>query len=105
MKRSLLIALIVLLMPSFSSSQNRPIIGLSFSDFATQRGPRERGEMSRALRAGGYEVIWREANHDEALQAKQLREMAGLGASVMIVAEDGRSIAPVVDEIAGKASR
>jgi D-xylose transport system substrate-binding protein len=76
-------------------------IGLSFSDFATRRWPRERDEMSKALRAAGFEPLVREANHDARLQAKQLREMAQQGISVIIVvAEDGRALAPVVDEIA-----
>ena len=81
----------------------KPKVGLSFSDFATERWPRERDEMSKNLKAAGFDVIVQEANHDAKLQNDQIRNMAAQGARVIIVvAEDGDSAAAAVNEVAKK---
>jgi D-xylose transport system substrate-binding protein len=81
----------------------KPKIGLSFSDFATERWPRERDEMSKLLKAAGYDVLVQEANHDAKLQNDQIKNMVTQGAKVIIaVAEDGDSLATAVDEVAKK---
>jgi len=81
----------------------KPKIGLSFSDFATERWPRERDEMSKLLKAAGYDVLVQEANHDAKLQNDQVKNMVTQGAKVIIaVAEDGDSLATAVDEVAKK---
>ena len=81
----------------------KPKIGLSFSDFATERWPRERDEMSKLLKAAGYDVLVQEANHDAKLQNDQIKNMVTQGAKVIIcVAEDGDSVATAVDEVAKK---
>jgi D-xylose transport system substrate-binding protein len=78
-------------------------IGLSFSDFASERWVRERDDMSALLRAAGYNVLVQEANHDAALQGDQIKNMAAQGANVIIaVAEDGDALAATVDEVAKK---
>jgi D-xylose transport system substrate-binding protein len=78
-------------------------IGLSFSDFATERWPREKDEMSKLLEAAGYQVLVQEANHDAKLQNDQIKNMVTQGAKVIIaVAEDGDSLATAVDEVAKK---
>jgi D-xylose transport system substrate-binding protein len=78
-------------------------IGLSFSDFATERWARERDEMSKLLSDAGYEVLVQEANHDAKLQNDQIKNMVTQGAKVVIVvAEDGDSAATAVDEVAKK---
>jgi D-xylose transport system substrate-binding protein len=78
-------------------------IGLSFSDFATERWPRERDEMTKLLKAAGYDVLVQEANHDAKLQNDQIKNMVTQGAKVIIaVAEDGDSLATAVDEVAKK---
>jgi D-xylose transport system substrate-binding protein len=104
MKKIRAVAIGAFLLSCLAYSQAK--IGLSFSDFATQRWPRECDEMSSILEAGGFEIIVREANHDARLQAAQLREMAKQGASVIIVvAEDGKYLAPVVDEVTAKGTK
>lgn len=81
----------------------KPKIGLSFSDFATERWPRERDEMSKILKAAGYDVLVQEANHDAKLQNDQIKNMVTQGAKVIIaVAEDGDALATAVDEVAKK---
>ena len=78
-------------------------IGLSFSDFATERWPRERDEMTKLLQKAGFEVISQEANHDAKLQNDQIKNMVTQGAKVVIVvAEDGDAAATAVDEVAKK---
>jgi D-xylose transport system substrate-binding protein len=81
-------------------------IGLSFSDFATERWTRERDEMVKLLKDKGYkkeDILVQEANHDAKLQNDQIKNMVTQGAKVVIVvAEDGDSTATAVDEIAKK---
>jgi D-xylose transport system substrate-binding protein len=78
-------------------------IGLSFSDFATERWPRERDNMSKILKDAGYDVLVQEANHDAKLQNDQIKNMVTQGAKVIIaIAEDGDSLATAVDEVAKK---
>jgi D-xylose transport system substrate-binding protein len=81
----------------------KPKIGLSFSDFATERWARERDELSKLLKDAGYDVLVQEANHDAKLQNDQIKNMVTQGAKVIIaVAEDGDSLATAVDEVAKK---
>ncbi|MDP3179910.1 MAG: substrate-binding domain-containing protein [Spirochaetaceae bacterium] len=85
------------------SSGAKPKIGLSFSDFETERWPREKDEMSRLLGAAGFELLVQEAGHDAKLQNAQIKAMAAQGAKVIIVvAEDGETAAAAVDEVAKK---
>jgi D-xylose transport system substrate-binding protein len=78
-------------------------IGLSFSDFATERWPRERDNMTKILKDAGYDVLVQEANHDAKLQNDQIKNMVTQGAKVIIaVAEDGDALATAVDEVAKK---
>jgi D-xylose transport system substrate-binding protein len=78
-------------------------IGLSFSDFATERWPRERDNMTKILKDAGYDVLVQEANHDAKLQNDQVKNMVTQGAKVIIaVAEDGDSLATAVNDVAKK---
>jgi D-xylose transport system substrate-binding protein len=105
-KRLILLSLAVLatwIVPSQSYAAANPKIGLSFSDFATERWARERDEMSKILKDAGFEVVVQEANHDAKLQNDQIKNMVTQGAKVIIVvAEDGDSAATAVDEVAKK---
>lgn len=99
------IAIVALLAVALTScgAPAKPKIGLSFSDFATERWPRERDEMSKLLKDAGYDVLVQEANHDAKLQNDQIKNMVTQGAKVVIVvAEDGDSAATAVDEVAKK---
>ena len=75
----------------------KTIIGLSFSDFATERWPLEDALMRKLLEEKGYEVISQEASHDVKLQNDQIDNMVTQGAKVIIViAEDGAAAATAV---------
>lgn len=104
MKRLTLLCLAVLsLIASPARAATKTKIGLSFSDFATERWARERDEMTKLLTEAGFEVLSQEANHDAKLQNDQIRNMVTQGAKVIIVvAEDGDSTATVVEEVAKK---
>ncbi|MGD9157459.1 MAG: substrate-binding domain-containing protein, partial [Desulfobacteraceae bacterium] len=76
-------------------------IGLSFSDFATERWAVERDIMAVMLEEKGYEVIAQGANHDPKTQNDQIENMVTQGAKViLIVAEDGAASAIAVDKAA-----
>jgi len=79
------------------ASDEKTIIGLSFSDFATERWKNEEVLMRGLLEDKGYEVLSAEANHDVKLQNDQIDNMVTQGASVIIViAEDGDAAATAV---------
>jgi len=76
-------------------------IGLSFSDFATERWKREADQMTELLEAKGYEVVVQEANHDVKLQNDQIDTMVAQGVKgLIIVAEDGDAAVTSVDKAA-----
>jgi D-xylose transport system substrate-binding protein len=69
-------------------------IGLSFSDFATERWPQEAALMTKLAFAKGVQVISQVANHDAKLQNDQIDNMVLQGVNVLIIiAEDGDSVA------------
>ena len=76
-------------------------VGLSFSDFATERWKNEQQLMEKLLTEKGYDVVWQEANHDVKLQNDQIDNMVTQGAKALIViAEDGDAAATAVDKAA-----
>ena len=54
-------------------------VGLSFSDYATERWPVEAAQMTQLLQKKGYEVITQEADHDVKLQSDQIDNMVSPG--------------------------
>ena len=76
-------------------------IGLSFSDFATERWKKESDQMTQLLQAKGYDVISQEANHDVKLQNDQIDTMVSQGVKgLIVVAEDGDAVVTSVDKAA-----
>ncbi|MBN1231356.1 MAG: substrate-binding domain-containing protein [Anaerolineales bacterium] len=76
-------------------------VGLSFSDFATERWKNEEILMRGLLEDLGYEVLSQEANHDVKLQNDQIDNMVAQGAKALIVvAEDGDAVVTAVDAAA-----
>jgi D-xylose transport system substrate-binding protein len=76
-------------------------IGLSFSDFATERWKNEEVLMRGLLEDLGYEVVSAEANHDVKLQNDQIDNMVTQGVKgLIVVAEDGDAIVTSVDKAA-----
>lgn len=76
-------------------------IGISMSDFATERWKPESDLMKKLLEAKGYKVLVQEANHDVKLQNDQIDNMVSQGAKgLIIVAEDGAAAATAVDKAA-----
>jgi D-xylose transport system substrate-binding protein len=79
----------------------KPKIGLSFSDFATERWKNEADLMTKLLNEKGYDVIVQEANHDVKLQNDQIDNMVTQGVKALIViAEDGDAAVTSVDKAA-----
>ena len=76
-------------------------VGLSFSDFATERWKNEEVLMRGLLEGKGYEVISAEANHDVKLQNDQIDNMVSQGVKgLIVVAEDGDAVVTSVDKAA-----
>ncbi|MFZ5879557.1 MAG: substrate-binding domain-containing protein [Chloroflexota bacterium] len=76
-------------------------IGLSFSDFATERWKNEEILMRQLLEEKGYEVISAEANHDVKLQNDQIDNMVTQGVKgLIVIAEDGDAVVTAVDKAA-----
>jgi len=76
-------------------------VGLSFSDFATERWKNEEVLMRKLLEDKGYEVMSQEAAHDVKLQNDQIDNMVSQGAKALIViAEDGDAAVTAVDKAA-----
>jgi D-xylose transport system substrate-binding protein len=69
-------------------------IGLSFSDFVTERWPMEAALLTELGYDKGVQVISQVANHDEKLQNDQIANMVLLGVNALIIiAEDGDAAA------------
>ena len=76
-------------------------IGLSFSDFATERWKNEEVLMRGLLEDLGYEVISQEANHDVKMQNDQIDNMVAQGIKgLIVIAEDGDAAVTAVDKAA-----
>ncbi|MCA1900590.1 MAG: substrate-binding domain-containing protein, partial [Chloroflexi bacterium] len=84
-----------------SASGGKIKVGLSFSDFATERWKNEEVLMRKLLEEKGYEVLSAEANHDVKLQNDQIDNMVSQGVKgLIVVAEDGDAIVTSVDKAA-----
>ncbi len=94
---------LVLAIPTIQA-QDEPIkVGLSFSDFATERWRNEEILMRALLEDLGYEVISQEANHDVVLQNNQIDNMVTQGVqAIIVVAEDGDAVSTAVDAAAAQ---
>jgi len=76
-------------------------VGISFSDFATERWKNEQVLMTQLLEDKGYEVIWQEAAHDVKLQNDQIDNMVTQGVKgLIVIAEDGDAAVTSVDKAA-----
>ncbi len=76
-------------------------IGLSFSDFATERWKNEEVLIRGMLEERGYEVLSQEANQDVKLQNDQIDNMVSQGVKALIVvAQDGDAVVTSVDKAA-----
>jgi D-xylose transport system substrate-binding protein len=76
-------------------------VGLSFSDFATERWKNEEILMTKLLEEKGYEVLSQEAAHDVKLQNDQIDNMVAQGAkAIIVIAEDGDAAATAADKAA-----
>jgi len=96
-----LLATIVLSLSACAGIGGKTKIGLSFSDFATERWKKEADLMKQLLEAKGYEVITQEANHDVKLQNDQIDNMVSQGVKgLIVIAEDGDAAATSVDKAA-----
>jgi D-xylose transport system substrate-binding protein len=84
-----------------AASSGKIKIGLSFSDFATERWPVENAQMTQLLQKDGFEVISQEADHDVKLQSDQIDNMVAQGVKgIIVIAEDGDAAVTPVEKAA-----
>lgn len=98
----LMVAFVMLLAAFPAASKTKPIkIGLSISDFETERWPVEKAIMTALAHKKGAMVISQVANHDPKLQNDQIENLVLQGVDVIIIiAEDGAAAATAVNEAA-----
>lgn len=95
------ICIIGLALSSVSAKSKSIKIGLSISDFETERWPVEQAIMTKLAHEGGAQLISQVANHDPKLQNDQIDNMVLQGVDVIIIiAEDGAAAASAVNEAA-----
>ena len=112
MKRFLLLALIVSLIGTMAfasgdsgavSADDTIVVGVSFSDYSTDRWPREAALLTELGQKAGVQVITQVANQDPKLQNDQIENMILQGADVLIIiAQDGDAAAAAVDAAAAE---
>jgi D-xylose transport system substrate-binding protein len=96
-----LVASLVGCAPKAATTTGKTKIGLSFSDYATERWPVESAQMTQLLQKMGYEVIAQEADHDVKLQSDQIDNMVSQGVKgLIVIAEDGAAAVTPVDKAA-----
>jgi D-xylose transport system substrate-binding protein len=112
MKRFLLLALIVSLIGTMAfanggdeknAGDDTIVVGVSFSDYSTDRWPREAALLTELGQKAGVQVITQVANQDPKLQNDQIENMILQGADVLIIiAQDGDAAASAVDAAAAE---
>lgn len=105
MKRKLLSLMLVPMLAAAialpAMAKDKIKIGLSISDFETERWPVEEAIMKKLAAEAGAELISQQANHDPKLQNDQIQNMILQGVDVIIIiAEDGAAAASAVEEAA-----
>ena len=101
MKKRLLqlLLLTMVLMLALPAAAKTVKIGLSISDFETERWPVEQAIMTKLASEKGAQVISQVANHDPKLQNDQIENMVLQGVDVIIIiAEDGAAAASAVEQ-------
>lgn len=92
-------ACLVAAMPVMAKKQIK--IGLSISDFETERWSVEQAIMTKLAHEQGAQLISQVANHDAKLQNDQIENMVLQGVDVIIIiAEDGAAAASAVESAA-----
>lgn len=103
MKKLVLLAMAMLLIQSVAFAADPIKIGVSFSDFETERWPVEAELMKKLAAEQGVEVVVQVANHDAKLQNDQIENLALQGVkAIVIIAEDGAAAASAVDAAAAQ---
>jgi D-xylose transport system substrate-binding protein len=100
-----LILTVTMVGTAFARSKKKKAIkvGLSFSDFETERWPVEADILKKLYEDEGCKVIVQVANHDTKLQNDQIDNMVTQGCDVLvIIAEDGAAAATAVDKAAAE---
>src|SRR5258708_538838 len=83
------------------AAQAKVKVGLSFSDFATERWPQENKLMTQLLQDKGYDVVSQQANQDPKTQNDQIENMITQGVkAIIVVAQDGDAAATAASDAA-----
>jgi len=95
------IVVLALVLAACGAAGGKPKVGISMSDYETERWKPEADLMKSLLEAKGYEVLVQQANHDVKLQNDQIDPMVSQGVKgLIVVAEDGDAVATAVDKAA-----
>ncbi len=101
-KTYLLLIVIIIALTLFGCKSKKASIikvGLSFSDFATERWPLEQALMTKLLYKAGAQVFSQVANNNAELQNDQIENLVLQGVNVIIIiAKDGTKCASAVEK-------
>jgi len=104
--KKLLVLLVVCAMAILATqamAADKVKLGLSFSDFQTERWPVEAKLLEDLAKKAGMDVVTQVADHDAKVQNDQIENMVGQGCKVIIIiAEDGAAAATAVDKAAAE---
>jgi len=95
------VALLVGMFGSVAQAQDKIKVGLSFSDFATERWKNEEILLRALLEEKGYEVLSQSAEYDVKTQNDQIENMISQGVkAIIVVAQDGDAAATAAESAA-----
>lgn len=97
MKRSvplvLLLTFVLMLGVTGFASAKKPLIGVSIRSLSEERWAREKDIMEQLATEMGADIMFTDANHDEALQNSQIENLISRGVDVLIIIAQNSDVA------------
>lgn len=84
-KRFIVVAACLILLPSAFASKEKPVIGLSLDTLKEERWQRDRDTFVARAKALGAEVIVQSANSDDTRQTRDIESLISRGVDVLVV--------------------
>lgn len=84
------------------ASANKPLIGVSIRSLSEERWDREKAMMEEIAIEMGADIMFTDANHDEALQNSQIENLIARGVDVLIVVAQNSDVAAMGVQMASE---
>lgn len=94
-RKFVVLALSLLLIMSLAgiASAKKPLIGVSIRSLSEERWDREKGMMEDVAHELGADIIFTDANHDEAVQNSQIENLIARGIDVLVIIAQNSDVA------------